>query len=165
MNELKLLLATLIGGDSKVSAIPGARTRTLLETLGMEEEEMGELMWLLGIIGSFLSRLGLTMKYNPLDDRWFIAMELDDLPDNVAAKMSPLPPSLAATLYAILQLIRDNGEATTSSLKKLRKKETIDQDLQKLEKQKFIKMEGETITLGPALLYHVNIEELLKQQT
>ncbi|MFW9991790.1 MAG: hypothetical protein ACFFD4_07000 [Candidatus Odinarchaeota archaeon] len=161
MNELKKLVAALITGDSTKRV--GATTKVLLETLGLAQEDHGQLMWLLGIASSFLNRLGLEMKYNPFHDTWFVALDLSESSEEVIAKTTGLPTALRATLYAIIMAMRDSGKTTCSveEITKARKKKDIKTDLKQLEKREMIGISSDgTITLASGIFYHVNFEDL-----
>ncbi|MHA1728883.1 MAG: hypothetical protein ACTSWY_09145 [Promethearchaeota archaeon] len=163
MNEAEIIIFLL--SQKRNDMLIGASEKELLKVLALTDRNAKfKLLNLLDEINSNIVFLGLKIKYNPANGYWFITFK-----DNISSLIpsssnNNLPSRLAATLFSILLIsISKGGPIQTQNLAEIRNKKSIQEDIQDLEKMKFIKSNRGTVSLTPKIFYYIDIENIVEE--
>ncbi|MBY9006572.1 MAG: hypothetical protein KGD63_07415 [Candidatus Lokiarchaeota archaeon] len=113
-------------------------------------------------LSKYIETLGLYIRFNPLDDHWFISYD-DEMSNLVAANPFKGQAKLAATLFCVIICTYSNsGVARVKEIKELRKKKDILDDLKILQEEGYIETDEKTneVRLTPLIGYQLDLQKL-----
>lgn len=162
MNELSIVMHLLSRRVNKYQI--GANEEEICKVLGASGKYQTILFnQILVQLSHYIEILGLIIRYNPIDNHWYIVHE-SGITDIIKANPFEDKPRLAASLFTVIISCFSNfGRTTISEITKLRKKKSLLTDLQELEQIGYILVDKNTaeITLTPLLGYELDINQLL----
>jgi hypothetical protein len=163
MNEISILLQLLsrIQKDHQI----GASEDEMLNILNYPGKNAKYyLNKLLVNLNSYIEPIGLQVKYNPINNHWFISSD-SDISEKFASNPLEHRPGILTTLFCIVTCAMSNsGTCKLSDLMNLRKKKTIIEDLTILKEEKYIVMDDDAheIELTPLLGYELDLNQLIQ---
>jgi len=113
-------------------------------------------------LSNYIEPLGLQIRFNPLNSRWFTVFD-SDVSDLLSANPFEGKPRLAATLFCTLVCCLKNlGTGKIHEIQKLRKKKGIIEDLKDLRKMGYLELDKnvEEVRLSPLIGYQLDFEKL-----
>jgi hypothetical protein len=119
----------------------------------------------LGTLSSLLSKIGLTVKHNPLYGVFYVDAETDaKMPSGSAA----LPDRLAATLLVVITLAyQEGGWVDLDRVQKFRRKSQrgISTDLRELQSEGYVEIDQEKkrVRLGPRASFEIDYESFFSE--
>ena len=161
MNELSLLMYLLSKKD-------------IVDEMGSTKEEILDFLKITGRnsayffrnllieLSNYIAPLGLEIRFNPLNNRWFLTFK-SNMNELVLANPFQDKPRLAATLFSIIVLcLKNNGVVKIAELQKARHKKDVRNDIAELESLGYIQMikSSNDIRLTPLIGYQLNLEKL-----
>jgi len=162
MNELSIVMHLLSRRVNKYQL--GATEEEICSLLNISGKYQSSLFnQFLINLSKYIEILGLNIKFNPIDDHWYISYE-SEISDIVKANPFENKPRLAASLFSVLISCMSNfGSTTVSEIVKLRKKKGILSDLRELENQGYITLDKDSgkVSLTPLIGYELDINHLL----
>jgi len=161
VNELSVLMHLL--SNKKSLCQIGATKKEIFQTLNIKDKNKNiHFQDLLINLSKYLEPLGLQVRFNPIDSRWFISYDLE-----LSGALSVNPfndkPKLAATLFTCLvSCLQNNGIGELSEIKTLRNKKDLITDLKELEEMGFIQINKDQgfVRLTPLIGYQLDLEHL-----
>ncbi|MBD3353109.1 MAG: hypothetical protein GF364_16630 [Candidatus Lokiarchaeota archaeon] len=163
MNEAELMIYLLTRKNG--NSIIGATEKELLNGLVLTDRNARyKLIQLLQELNTNLAILGLNVKYNSANGRWFIAFR-DNVADIIEKKtFAMLSSTLAATLFTILLLsISTGGPVQKSEILEMRNRKRIDDHLRELRDLGYIIVKKSTVSLTPKIFYYINTDDIIKE--
>jgi hypothetical protein len=161
MNEISILMHLL--GRRKDKIIIGATKNEILDKLNLRSKNKNiHFQRLITGLSHYLKPVGLLVKFNPLNDHWYLIYE-SEISDLISAQPFEGRPSLAATLLCVIICgIKASGIAKIEDIKKLRKKKNVLQDLKDLAKRGYLTINkgSSEILLTPLVGYHLDLYKL-----
>jgi hypothetical protein len=162
MNELSILMHLLSRRVNKYRL--GATEEEICGLLNISGKyQAGLFNQLLINLSKHIEILGLNIRFNPIDDHWYISYE-SEISNIVKANPFENKPRLAASLFSIvISCISNFGTTSVSEIAKLRKKKGILSDLRELENQGYINLDRDSgeISLTPLIGYELDFNQLL----
>ncbi len=113
-------------------------------------------------LSKYVEPLGLYIRFNPLDDHWFVSYD-DEMSNLVIANPFKGKSKLAATLFCVIICSFSNsGVSRIKEIKELRKKKDILDDLNILQKEGYIEINEKTneVRLTPLIGYQLDLQKL-----
>lgn len=113
-------------------------------------------------LSKYVEPLGLYIRFNPLDNHWFISYD-DEMSNLVVANPFKGKSKLAATLFCVIICSFSNsGIARIKEIKELRKKKDILEDLKFLQEEGYIEIDDKTneVRLTPLIGYQLDLQKL-----
>jgi len=160
MNELTVLMYFL---SKKDKFVMGATQDEILKALNVKDKNKTiYFQRLINNLADYLNSLGLQVKFNPLNDHWYISFE-PGITEIISANPFEGNPRLAATLYCtLINCFNSSGETTIQKIKEIRKKEGIIEDIKELEKLGFVTYDKyqKKVNLTPLIGYLLDLEKL-----
>lgn len=162
MNEAEVLIYMLSRKQDEKNI--GASENELLNALSLTDRNSKfKLLNLLEEINANIFPFGLTVKFNPVNEHWFISFK-----DNVStfneSHNSLLSTKLAATLFSILVLnFSNNISATIAEIAKIRNKQNITEDIEELKNQGYLELDGNNVILTPKIFYYLDIDDIAEE--
>lgn len=129
--------------SKKTNAIQiGATEEEILDTLNIKDKNKSfEFQNLINYLSYHLEPLGLQLRFNPLDDHWFLTFDYDTT-DVISANPFKDQPRLGATLfYTLACCFSNSGVGKIDEIRNLRKKKFVIEDLKELEKLGYLKID------------------------
>lgn len=161
INEFSILMNLLSRRVNKNQI--GATKKEIMNALNLKEKKDNYyLQELLTELSNYIEPLGLYIRFNPMDDHWFISHDFETS-NLLSANPFEDKPKLAATLFCILVCcLTNSGPSSIKQIKKLRKKKGVRKDLQELEKMGYIDINDEKkeVFLTPLIGYKLDIQNL-----
>ena len=167
MNEFSLIMAKLtqysLNIYNNVQKDIGASSEELFKILGYSGKYAKErLLEKLVQFSEYLTPIGLNLRLNPLNQKWFLGSNQDNM-EFLQKNPFELYPRLGATLYVILALfLLQNKDISLESVKKYRKKKDISEDIKELERLNFIIVHENRIQIDNNLGYMIDFQQFLK---
>ncbi|MBD3342581.1 MAG: hypothetical protein GF353_26005 [Candidatus Lokiarchaeota archaeon] len=162
MNELSILMH-LLSYKHSLHEI-GASKKEILNTLNIKtKHKNAAFQELIKNLSNYVKPLGLCVKFNPLNNHWFLSKD-QEISNILKANPFENKPRLAATLFVILvSCFQNSGKSDVKSIQKVRKKKTITNDLRDLEKMGYIVLNNESneVKLTPLIGYELDLDDLL----
>jgi hypothetical protein len=162
MNELSIVMHLLSRRVNKYQI--GASEEEICNMLDISGRYQATLFHqILVRLSHYIEILGLNIRYNPINNHWYIAHE-SGISDIIKANPFEDKPRLAASLFiVIISCFSNFGKTTISEIAKLRKKKSILTDLQELEQIGYILLDKNNaeISLTPLIGYELDINHLL----
>ncbi len=141
----------------------GATKEEIVEALQVKgKNESIFFQELINNLSRYIEPLGLYIRFNPLDDHWFISYD-DEMSNLVAANPFKSKPKLAATLFCVIICTYSNsGIARVKEIMEIRKKKDILDDLKELEEDGYIQTDEKTneVRLTPLIGYQLDLQKL-----
>jgi hypothetical protein len=141
----------------------GASEEEILDALNLKTKNKSiYLQYLMDNLSKYIENLGLQVRYNPLDEHWFISFE-QDVSDLVSANPFENQPKIAATLFCTLACcFRNSGTCKIHEIVELRKKKGVLEDLKILEKKGYVKVNTkmDQVRLTPLIGYELDLNAL-----
>jgi len=161
MNEISILMHLL---SRKITADKlGASEEEILDALGLKTRNKSiQFQNLIANLSKYIEKLGLQVRYNPLDEHWFISFE-QDVSDVISANPFENQPKIAATLFCTLACcIKNSGSCMIHEISELRKKKGVKEDLKILEKKGYILIDkkSDRVHLTPLIGYELDLSSL-----
>jgi len=161
MNEISILMHLL--GRKKDNFTIGATKIEILDKLNLKTKNKNiYFQRIITGLSHYLEPIGLLVKFNPLNDHWYLIYE-SEISDLISAQPFEGRPSLAATLLCVIICgIKSSGVAKFEDIKKLRKKKDVSQDLKDLAKCGYLTLNkgSSEIMLTPLIGYQLDIYKL-----
>ncbi len=161
MNEISIVMHLL--SKKEGSSEIGSTKKEIMEILNVQGKSKSTYFnQLIVNLAQYLEPLGLQIRFNPLNVRWFISFE-SELSDFVKANPFKGKPRLAATLFCVLtSCLKNSGIAKISEIKELRNKKDILDDLKDLQESGFVTLDKEMlqVKLTPLIGYQLDLEKL-----
>lgn len=164
MNELGVLMTLLSRVDEHRTR--GATEEELQKALALHDTARAQrLHHLLAQLQEYLRVLGLGVRYNPLDEHWFVAHA------SAGAERLSLNPfgdkkRLGATLLALVMVVFAEGnDVPLSRLQAVRQKKSLAGDLRELEALGYLTLapaDDTIVHLTPLIGYHCDLHRLLR---
>ncbi|RLI66330.1 MAG: hypothetical protein DRO88_02055 [Promethearchaeia archaeon] len=166
MNEFSIL-THLLSDSHKLDdsfdqpPIIGSTEAQIMKALGMRGKFAKlHLVELLNTYADSIRVFGLYIRKNPLNHHWFLTKS-SAISDLISSNPFQNRPRLGATLMVIISAIFTSKKPVDKKyVLKLRKKVSIDHDLQELEDMHFIIVSNSTVSLHPYLGYCLDLEHL-----
>ena len=161
MNEITILMQLL---SNKLNLFEmGATKEEILHSLNIKDKNQAIYFQdLITNLSNYIEPLGLQIRFNPLNSRWFINFD-SDVSDFISANPFEGKPRLAATLfYTLVCCLKNLGVGKIHEIQKLRKKKGIIEDLNELRKMGYLELNknlGE-VRLSPLIGYQLDLEKL-----
>jgi len=161
INEFSILMNLLSRRVNKYQI--GAPKKEIMESLHLNlEKESYYFQDLLGQLSNYIEPLGLYIKYNPIDQHWFIS---HDIQTSNLLFTNPFEdkPKLAASLFCVLVCcLTNSGPSKIKDIKDLRKKKGILRDLKELEQMGYLNINKEKneVILTPLIGYQLDLQKL-----
>lgn len=160
MNELTILMHLL---SKKNKFEMGATQDEILKALNITDKNKSiYFQRIINNLANYLKILGLQVRFNPLNYRWYISFE-SGVTEIVSANPFEGNPRLAATLYCtLINCLTNSGETTIQKIKEIRKKEGIIEDIKELENLGFITYDKflNKVNLTPLIGYILDLEKV-----
>ena len=160
MNELTILMHLL---SKKNKFEMGATQDEILKALNVKDKNKSiYFQRIISNLANHLKTLGLQVKFNPLNSRWYISFE-SGITEIVSANPFEGNPRLAATLYCtLINCFTNSGETTIQKIKEIRKKEGIMEDIKELENLGFVTYDKylNKVNLTPLIGYLLDLEKV-----
>lgn len=165
INQLSLLMHLLSKEDKDTNKI-GASKKEVLEYLNIPSQNANTVFQeLLTHLAEYLQPIGLEIRFNPINEYWYLSYE-ESISDLIKANPFSDKPRLPATLFCILTVaMTHSGEIRVKDVKELRKKKGIHRDLGDLEDLGYISLDTdkkgiEVIKLTSLIGYQLDLEKL-----
>ena len=161
MNEISILFYLLSkrSGHHQI----GTTKEEILDKLNITGRNQDFILTELLIeLAKYIEPIGLQIKFNPIDEHWYITFE-KDISETFKANQFIGKPSLAATLFCIItSCFKNSGKAKVQEIKNLRKKKDIIPDLKKLSKLGYISISKnfDQVELTSLIGYQLDLHEL-----
>mgnify|MGYP006282350175 CR=1 FL=1 len=143
----------------------GADERELLDGLGLSDKNAkSKLVNLLDEFGKNIAHLGLKVKYNTINDHWYLSFR-----DNVPyltnqSETNVLSLKLSATLFAVLMVsLTQHGAVSIAEIKEIRNKKNVIDDLEELERKGYVKRNEHQIVLTGKIFYHIDLDDIMNE--
>jgi hypothetical protein len=114
-------------------------------------------------LSNYIEPLGLQIRFNPIASHWYLAFETG-ASDYISANPFADKPRLAATLfYTLICCLERLGLAKIQSIKELRKKKYIIEDLKELDKLGYLELDEDlgVVKLTPLIGYQLDLNKLI----
>jgi len=163
MNEMSIMMH-LLSKKGKQYQI-GATKKEILKALSISPSNKNESIYFENLITNlsrYLEPLGLQIKYNPIDENWYISYE-NEISDVISANPFEGKPRLAASLFCtLICCLKNSGIGKIHEIKELRKKKHLLEDLKELEESGYIEIDDSLmqVRLTPLIGYQLDIEKL-----
>jgi hypothetical protein len=161
MNEISILMHLL--SRKRDNSTIGATRKEILDNLNLKTKNNDIYLQRLFIgLSDYIKPLGLLVKFNPINQHWYIIFE-SEISDHIIANPFGSRPSLAATLFCIITCgIKSSGIARIEDIKKMRKKKDLSQDLKELVQFGYIIVDKglNRVTLTSLLGYQLDFYKL-----
>ena len=163
MNEMSILMH-LLSNKGEYNQI-GATKKEILQALSISPSNKNESIYferLITFLSRYLEPLGLQIKFNPIDDNWFISYE-NEISDMISANPFDGKPRLAASLFCTLVCcLKNSGIGKIHEIQELRKKKHLLEDLKELEGSGYIEIDDGMmqVRLTPLIGYQLDLEKL-----
>jgi len=142
----------------------GATRQELIDSLNLTNKNKDFIFTeLLNNLSEYLKPLGMQIKFNTLDEHWYISFE-ENITELTKANPFIGKPRLAATLFCIItSCIKNSGIGNMREITEMRKVKKIEKDLVELQNLGYISIEKDKsrIRLSPLIGYHLNFHKLL----
>ncbi len=168
MNEFSLITHLLSQAhysdldSAEIKSEIGCTEKKLLEVLGFRGKYARlRLTQILDEYSKQIKVFGLEVKINPLNSRWYLAKPAEILQ---ITKSNPFfnKTRLGATLMVIITLVMlSQGPVDKNQILQVRKKQSIDGDLEELARMQYIIVDKSRVSLHPNLGYHLDLPEFL----
>ncbi len=163
MNEMSLVMHMLSreGEKSRV----GASRNEILKAIAISPESKNAEIYFEEVItnvANYIAPLGLQIRFNPIDDQWFINYE-KELSNIINANPFKGRPRLAATLFCtLICCIKNSGVGKIHQIKEMRKKKSIVEDLKELVAKGYVEIDDSQlqVRLTPLIGYQLDLNEL-----
>ena len=140
----------------------GCTEKQLLELLGFRGKYAKlRLLTLMEEYCRHIKVFGLNVKINPLNNHWYLAKPAEVLQ---ITHSNPFfnKTRLGATLMVIISLVMlSQGPVEKNQILQVRKKQSIDEDLEELARMQYIIVDKSKVSLHPNLGYHLDLPEFL----
>ncbi len=161
MNEISILMHLL---SRKITTDKmGATEGEVLNALGLKTKNKSiQFQNLIVNLSKYIEKLGLQVRFNPLDDRWFISFE-QEISDAISANPFESQPKIAATLFCTLACcFKNSGSCMIHEISELRKKKGVREDLKILMKKGYIVIDkkSDRVYLTPLIGYKLDLNAL-----
>jgi hypothetical protein len=162
MNEYAVLMKLLTRTGEPI----GASVEDMLDALGLPENVgRHSLFQKLGTLSSLLSKVGLTVKHNPLYGVFYVDAETDA---KMPSDSTGLPDRLAATLLVVITLAyQEGGWVDLDRVQKFRRKSLrgISTDLRELQNEGYVEIDTEKkrVKLGPRASFEIDYESFFSE--
>ena len=161
INEFSILIHLL---SRKINNYQmGASKKEIIEKLHITgKNEQIYFHQLISNLSKHIEPLGLFIRFNPLDNHWFVSYDLE-ISNLISANPFEDKPKLAATLFCVLICCLSNlGRIKVKDIKELRKKKGVLKDLRKLEEFGYINLDREIneVSLTPLIGYQLDLPQL-----
>jgi len=163
MNEMSILMHVL--SRKLENNRVGATKKEILHALSFSHKNKNADIYfqdLIANVAKYIEPLGLQIKYNPIDNNWFITYE-PEISNIIKANPFEDKPKLAATLFCVLICcLRNSGIGKVHQIKELRKKKSIIEDLKELESLGYITLDDNQlqVKLTPLIGYQLDLNKL-----
>jgi len=141
----------------------GASEDEILDALNLKTKNKSiHFQHLIANLSQYIEKLGLQVRYNPLDEHWFISFE-QDVSDVISANPFESQPKLAATLFCTLTCcFKNSGSCTIHEISELRKKKGLRDDLKVLDRKGYITIDKkkDQVHLTPLIGYELDLNAL-----
>ena len=161
MNEISVLMHLL---TRKITLDKiGASEEEILDALNLKTKNKSiYFRYLVANLSKYIENLGLQVRYNPLDEHWFITFD-QDVSDLVSANPFENQPKIAATLFCTLSCcFKNSGACKVHEIVELRKKKGVREDLKVLEKKGYVILDKkfDQVRLTPLIGYELDLNAL-----
>ena len=161
MNEISILMHLL---SRKVTLDKrGASEEEILDALNLKTKNKSiQFQYLIANLSEYIEKLGLQVRYNPLDEHWFISFD-QDVSDIISANPFENQPKIAATLFCTLACcFKGSGSCKIREIIELRKKKGIIEDLKILQKKGYVILDKklDQVHLTPLIGYELDLNAL-----
>lgn len=166
INELSILMNLL---SKKVNKYQIGSTKTqILSFLNLDPKKDNHYFQELIVqLSNYIKPLGLYIRYNPIDNHWYIGH--DFMTSNLlSANPFEDKPKLAATLFCVLVCCLTNtGNSKINEIKNLRNKKGIIKDLKDLEEMGYVEINEKLneVKLTSLVGYQLDIQKLFTKLT
>lgn len=161
MNEISILMH-LLSNKSNLYEI-GATKKEVVKSLNIIGKNKSIYFQnLITNLSNYIEPMGLQVRFNPLNSRWFISFEMD-ISDTILANPFEGKPRLAATLFCTLVCcLKNMGVAKVHEIKDLRNKKNVIDDLKELKKMGYLELEKDfgKVRLTPLIGYQLDLDKL-----
>ncbi|MFX1480973.1 MAG: hypothetical protein ACFFCI_23055 [Promethearchaeota archaeon] len=161
MNETTVLMHLLSKKINKFHI--GATKEEILKILNLKgKNESIFFQDLIIHLSNYLEPIGLQIRFNPLNTRWYIAFETRSS-DFISANPFEGKPRLAATLFcSLICCLENNGTGKVQDLKEIRKKKKIIDDLKELSEMGYLDLDlsKSEVRLTPLIGYQLDLNKL-----
>jgi hypothetical protein len=143
----------------------GATKNEILKALSFSTKNKNANVYiqdLLANIAKYIEPIGLQIKFNPIDNNWFITYEME-ISNIINANPFEGKPRLAATLFCtIICCLKNSGVGKIHQIKELRKKKSILEDLRELEDKGYLEIDDNQlqVRLTPLIGYQLDLNKL-----
>ena len=141
----------------------GASEEEILDALNLKTKNKSiYFQYLIANLSEYIEKLGLQVRYNPLDEHWFISFD-QDVSDLISANPFEHQPKVAATLFCTLACcFRNSGTCKIHEIVQLRKKKGVLEDLKVLEKKGYLEVNTkmDQVRLTPLIGYELDLNAL-----
>ena len=141
----------------------GASEEEILDALNLKtKNKSNQFQYLIANLSKYIEKLGLHVRYNPLDEHWFISFD-QDVSDVLSANPFENQPKLAATLFCTLACcFKNSGTSKIHEISELRKKKGVRDDLKILEKKGYVVIDKklDQVHLTPLIGYELDLNAL-----
>jgi len=144
----------------------GATKKEILRAISINPDNKNADVYFHNLIkelSEYIEPIGLQIKFNPIDKKWFIIYE-----NEVAELLQVNPfdgkPRLAATLFCcIVCCLKNSGIAKIHEIKELRKKENLIEDLKELEQRGYLVIDKDLmqVKITSLLGYHLDLYKII----
>jgi len=161
MNEISILMHLL---SRKITTDKmGASEEEIFDALNLKTKNKSiQFKYLLENLSKYIEKLGLQVRFNPLDEQWFICFE-QEVSDVISANPFQNQPKIAATLFCTLACsFKNSGSCMIHEISELRKKKGVRDDLKILEKKGYIWIDknSDRVHLTPLIGYELDLNAL-----
>ncbi len=163
MNEMSIIMHMLSRKEENLRV--GATQEEILKALSISPKNKNADIYFNDIItniSKYIEFLGLQIKFNPIDDNWFITYE-PEISNLINANPFAGKPRLAATLFSVLICcLKNSGVAKLHQIKELRKKKSVGEDLKELEDYGYLELDENQlqVRLTPLIGYQLDLNKL-----
>lgn len=141
----------------------GAPKKEILDSLQLNlQKDSYYFQELLGQLSNYIEPLGLDIRFNPIDEHWFISHDIQTS-NLLFANPFEDKPKLAASLFCVLVCcLTNSGPSKIKDIKDLRKKKGILRDLKELEEMGYLNINEEQheVILTPLIGYQLDLQKL-----
>lgn len=141
----------------------GASEEEILRALNLKTKNKTiRFQYLVANLSKYIENLGLQVRYNPLDEHWFISFD-QEVSDIVSANPFENQPKIAATLFCTLACsFKNSGSCMIHEISELRKKKGVREDLKVLENKGYIVIDkkSDQVHLTPLIGYELDLNAL-----
>ena len=141
----------------------GASEEEVLDALNLKTKNKSiRFQYLIANLSKYVQNLGLQVRYNPLDEHWFISFD-QEVSDVISANPFENHPKIAATLFCTLACsFKNSGSCMIHEISELRKKKGVREDLKILEKKGYIVIDkkSDRVHLTPLIGYELDLNAL-----